>query len=118
MKWITYKHPQGYTVQFGQRSIAETEAGWHDTNGQGNHQAVARGEFCVLHPCEDKETALILSALFVRNVFAIDSCVHWDGRTISMYCGDAGSGYAHTMDAAAKLTPCTPPLYDVPLFSD
>lgn len=118
MQWITYKHPEKWTTVFGQRTKAETEAGWNDLGGQGNQQARERGKYCVIHPCTDKETALILSALFVRNVFAIDSCVHWDGNTVSMYCGDAGSGYVRTMELARELTLDTVPAYGYPLFAE
>lgn len=66
--------------------------GWNNFHGQGNHQARMRGSSCVIVPITNEETALILTALFVRK-FAIPSCTHWDGQTLSLYCGGSGSNH-------------------------
>lgn len=68
---------------------AETEAAWHDEQGQGNRYAREREFYCVVVPCT-KDEAIVLSKLFHKR-FAIESCCHYDGETLSMYCGDAGS---------------------------
>lgn len=65
-----------------------TEA-WHK-DGQGHDRAVARGQYCVVIAC-DRANAIVLHALFLRQ-FNIPTCVTYDGKTLSLYCGDAGSG--------------------------
>ena len=77
-------HAHGHTKE-------ELESAWHNISGQGNLDARGRGWACIIIPC-DKETALVLSAIFHRH-FAIETCCHWDGETLSMYCGDAGGGW-------------------------
>jgi len=79
----------------------EIRQGWD--GGQGNQQARERGKFCVIVPLPDSEFAVGLTHLFVMLVFAIPSCTHWDGETLSMYCGDAGSGYRLTIARAVQV---------------
>lgn len=107
-----------YTLSFIMRTREETEAGWYDEYGQGNHEARLRGWACVVRACTEKEDALRLSALFCRNVFAIPSCTHWDGSTLSMYCGDAGRGYLHTLARAESLRLDDEPEDRLPLFCE
>ena len=67
----------------------ELAEAWH-IDGQGHRQALEQGSYCVVVRCT-RASALELTALFCRR-FAIPTCVVYDGKTISMYCGDAGSG--------------------------
>ena len=80
---------QTYFIRYTQEELREAWTG----NGQGNDQArnPKHNRYCCTVNCQDEEEALELSALFVRNVFAAPSCVHWNGETVSFYCGDAGS---------------------------
>jgi hypothetical protein len=71
-----------------------------EQDGQGNRDARQRGRWCYVIAC-DLDQAIALSRLFVRNVFAVRTCCHYDGKTLSMYCGDAG-GNAHLALAKAK----------------
>lgn len=69
----------------------EIRAAWQDKKGQGHRQAVQRGRDCVVVKIND-ENAVVLAALFIRCVFAIPTCTHYNGKTLSLYCGDSGSG--------------------------
>jgi len=90
MKMVTTTDARGNTSSRPEYSDAELAEAWF-SGGQGNHQAQARGEMCVVQEHVSFTEALILSRLFVM-VFAIPSCVHYDSRSaiISFYCGDAG----------------------------
>lgn len=94
--------PRGGTCTFSVYTQQEIEAGWHDTDGQGNHQAREKGTSCVCVEC-GHDDALELSALFVRQVFAIPSCCHYDGVTLSLYCGDAGQHWVSCRNSAQSL---------------
>lgn len=75
----------------------EIENAWYaEDSAQGHRDAIARGPMCVVVKCA-KQAALELSALFVREIFAIPECCNYDGKTLSMYCGDAGSNWRATM---------------------
>lgn len=66
---------------------AEIEGAW-SKQGQGHERAVSRDEqFCVVMCC-DKETAIMMSRLFLRE-FNMSTCVHYDGNTLSMNCAEA-----------------------------
>jgi len=91
MENFTYAMNGGGTCHIHIHSKAELKAAWYATDKQGNREAEARGRDCVVVICPNEDKALELSALFHR-FFAIESCCHWDGQTLSMYCGDAGSG--------------------------
>jgi hypothetical protein len=69
----------------------EMPAYWRQ-DGQGHQQAEARGPACVVVKC-DLTDAKSLSAWFVNHVFGIPTCTHYDSETLSLYCGDAGSGW-------------------------
>lgn len=79
----------------------ELRAAWNEGD-QGHAEAVERGRWCVVIECDEYD-AVSLSRLFVRNVFAIPTCCHYDGRTLSLYCGDAGSGAPGTFALARAL---------------
>ena len=80
----------------------ELRAAW-ETNDQGHRQAVERGPTCVVVIC-DVFDAVSISRLFVRNIFAVPTCCHYDGTTLSLYCGDAGGGWRDTYRSAQTLT--------------
>ncbi len=65
---------------------------FQNVEGQGHRLAkAARNEYwnvCV--NCTEEE-AEIIGAEFVKR-FAMRSCLYYDGTTLSMYCGEAGSG--------------------------
>lgn len=74
-----------------------------DSSLQGNRQAEARESMCVIAAVRSPQEAVELCRVFVRDVFAIPSCCHYDGTTLSMYCGDAGSGWQGTVKRAVAL---------------
>ena len=64
---------------------------WNDENGQGNRCARSMTCFCVvIHGCPEDD-ALIISHVFNRQ-FAMPTACWYDRGTLSIYCGDAGSG--------------------------
>ena len=81
-----YKSYLGYDVSFKRYSKKEIFEEWDNRDGQGNKQSRERGDFCVIHPC-DEDTAIILTALLVRNVFAIPSCASYENKQLSFYFG-------------------------------
>lgn len=86
---------QGIMTWWRRYTPSELREAWR-TAGQGHDRAVQRGQHCVVLPCDDEALAVRLSARGMR-VFAIRTCFHWDGRTFSVYCGDAGSGWRECM---------------------
>lgn len=88
---IKYTSVSG-TIHHGTRYTREEIAAAWESEGQGHETAIERGGWCVIVPCQEREVALQLSAAFVRCVFAIPTCCHWNGTTLSLYCGDAGHG--------------------------
>jgi hypothetical protein len=67
----------------------EVVAKWTDVAAQGNRGARERDpRLCVVIRCRDRDLAVTLSALFYRRVFGVLSCTHWDGETLSFYCGE------------------------------
>jgi len=80
----------GYITHWIEYNEEEIQMFW-DTKGQGHHEAVHRGGWCVVIPC-DLNQAIKYSLWFVHKAFAIPTCTHYNGETLSLYCGDAGSG--------------------------
>lgn len=78
-------------------------------------QAVERGRWCIVIKCDEWD-AISLSRLFIRNVFAIATCCHYDreAETLSLYCGDAGSGQQGAISEARKLVAFWPLVEYVP----
>lgn len=74
---------------------AEITAGWVDTIGQGNKEARKRGRHCVVVRC-DREAAIVMSRMFHKK-FAMESACHFDGTTLSMFCGHSGGNGMHLM---------------------
>lgn len=66
----------------------EIQAAWDDNRGQGNKEARERGNLCVVWKC-DRAQAVALSRLFHWH-FAVPESCHYDGETLSAYCGGAG----------------------------
>ena len=87
-EWTDWRGSRNVTFAYSRDELTEA---WHK-RGQGNASAVERGDWCVVVRCS-REEAILLSAMFCRR-FNIPTCVTYDGATISMYCGDAGSGAA------------------------
>jgi hypothetical protein len=115
----TYELPEGGTISYTVYSKDEIERAWRST-GQGHEQAVKRGVLCVVTPIHDFADALELTALWIRNCFAIPTCVHFADKTVSFYCGDAGSGYQNLRQRTLELIrdfksgiakPCHGPLF-------
>lgn len=90
---------EGNTIWF-RRSDDELIAAWSE-DGQGHRQAVERGHMCVVFKCT-REQALLATRAFVEKVFAVPTCCHYDGETLSMYCGDAGVGGYENCKSSAK----------------
>jgi hypothetical protein len=118
--------PQPYTYHpYGNKKAGTTTVykythkelmdAWEDTAGQGNSQARAHGTWCVLIPCTEKE-AIVYSARFCRR-FNIPSCCYYEGKILSMYCGDAGSGAEELLRDISDLR-FTYVDEDGPLFAD
>jgi hypothetical protein len=62
------------------------------SKGQGHDYAVERKSyFCVVVGGITVGDALVLCRAFL-NFFNMPSCTHWNGKTLSLYCGEAGSG--------------------------
>ncbi len=74
----------------------EIERYWYK-EGQGRRQSIERDDSCVIVPCSNQE-AREWSCYFINNIFAIPTCTHYDGYTISLYCGDAGKGWRECFD--------------------
>lgn len=98
----TTKLPNGTQVHWYEYTDIELVNAWYDVRGQGNIYARNRGPACIIHTCTQDE-AIELSRMFVRTVFAIPTCCHYDGNTVSLYCGDAGRNYQRTMEKAKEL---------------
>lgn len=58
---------------------------------QGQEQARRRGRRCVVVRCT-RDEAEELIRLWTQYLFAIESCTHYDGDTLSLNCSEAGSG--------------------------
>ena len=77
-------------------------AGWENREGQGNRQAREGGQWVVKIPdVRQVSIALMLTRRFLRS-FNIPSCSFWDGDTLHLYCGDAGSQGAFTLRSEVK----------------
>jgi hypothetical protein len=76
-------------THYTQYTREEIVAFWN-TEGQGHKQALNRSSMCVVAPAT-KEAAIDISALFIRDIFASPTCTHYDGKTISLYCGNVGA---------------------------
>ena len=81
----------------------DIRAAWGNDSLESNKIARGRGGMCVITPDCSEDNALEISALFVRNVYACPECTHYDGRNVSLYCGQAGSGAGRAMGAARSL---------------
>lgn len=88
---VKYTTISGMRVHAHIHTRNELRRAWNEIDGQGNRSARAGGWAVVEHPCPHEETALAYSALF-HQLFAIETCCHWDGATWRAYCGDAGGG--------------------------
>lgn len=91
-----FTEKDGMVCYWHKHSDEETIAAWSEVDGQGNHHARYRGWMCVVVPCNRSDAVLLSKKFHYR--FAIESCCHYDGETLSMYCGDAGSGAQRLMD--------------------
>ncbi len=81
----------GMTTYTRRYSKNEIESFW-TTLGQGHKEALKRDlRYCIVLHCSF-EDALIYSAIFYRH-FNITTCTHYNGATVSLYCGDAGGDY-------------------------
>lgn len=78
----------------------ELTAAWSE-DGQGHKRAVERGDMCVVFECTPVQ-ALLATRAFVEKVFAVPTCCHYDGETLSLYCGDAGVGGYENCKSSAK----------------
>jgi hypothetical protein len=78
---------------------------WEDAkaDGQGQKQARVGGPLCLTVLLSDRIHALALAHLFVNTIFAIPSCTYFNGHRLSLYCGDAGSGWLHSLNSARNL---------------
>ena len=87
-KITSYDGMTTYTRRYSKKEI---ENFWK-TLGQGHDQALERNvEYCIVLNCSYRD-ALVYSAIFLRH-FAIPTCTHYDGITLSLYCADAGGDF-------------------------
>lgn len=96
----TDKLPGGGTKTYTVYADDEIRQAWEDQRGQGNAAARSRSHYCVVRACSE-EQALAISHAFMR-CFASPSCCHYDGETVSLYCGDAGRGWSQTFACADR----------------
>ena len=85
----TTRHAAGCIVHWWEYSPKEIKQAWNE-NGQEHTAAIERGSWCVVTPCTEEE-AINICSWFVHDAFACPTCTHYDGKTVSLYCGDAGS---------------------------
>lgn len=67
----------------------EVRSWWTRSDCWYHEEAKARGQDCVVTPPLNEQDAVILSALFVRCIYAEPSRCHYDGETLSLYCGSS-----------------------------
>jgi hypothetical protein len=89
MRTLTEKTSSYCTIVRPCYTDEELRAAWNE-RGQGHCEAVERGPLCVVVEC-DEEAALLWTRVFCERLFNIPTCVHYDGRTVSMYCGDGSA---------------------------
>jgi hypothetical protein len=103
-----YEMIDGGKSSFTRYTKEELRKAWN-SGGQGNQHARdslrSPHEFTVIVPCVSESDALILTALFVRKVFAIPSCCSYEPETkrLALYCGDSGRGWMETKRAAISM---------------
>ena len=56
-----------------------------------------RSSSCVVVKCKQSD-AVNFTKWFIEKAFSMPSCTHYDGETLSIYCGEAGSGFANLFD--------------------
>jgi len=87
----------GMTIFWTRYSKSDFEKIWESSDdlslgNLNNHKHAMKRVFpCVVFDC-NKAEAFDLSAIWTRNLYSCANCTHWDGKTISFYCGAAGSG--------------------------
>lgn len=72
-----------------------------EQDGQGHKDAVSRESACIVVHC-DLDYAKKMSAWFANEIFALPTCTHFDGATLSLYCGFI-SGMENRDNAAYKI---------------
>lgn len=83
--------PLGYTRTYKTIHSDEELEELLAEEGLARQEAKRRGKLCVVKPCLTKKRALEMARNFYER-FSSYECIHWDGKTISFYCGEAGSG--------------------------
>jgi len=87
---LNYRLEYGKTT-YNKWTTDEFRDAWHrNPLGQGQKEAKERKHHCVIVHTGKESDALVLSALFVRLIFAMPSCTHWDGSTLSLHYGQVG----------------------------
>lgn len=89
MRNFSIQNLNSYSISGRDYGIMEMVEFWNK-EGQGHKEALERGKYCVIVKC-NKYDASVLSQIFVNAYFAIPTCTHYNGNTLSLYCGDAGS---------------------------
>ncbi len=87
MRTFTKTPVSGPSITWTEYTDKDIKEAWEKPQ-QGHHQAVDRGKDCIVVTC-DEETAILFTRIFIRE-FAIPTCCHYDGQTLSMYCGALG----------------------------
>lgn len=77
-------------------SISEITQSWGE-DGQGHYDAVERkSPWCIIIKC-DLSQAINICAWFL-STFSMPTCTHYDNKTLSINCGEAGSGAEYLYD--------------------
>ena len=82
----------GWAVTWNEYTLEEIKTSWEKLTSK-HDGAYYRKENCVITLCGELD-ALILSRWFIHKVNACLYCTHYDGITLSLYCGEAGSAHA------------------------
>ena len=90
LRWDMHR-PKTFELHSTAYDLQDMMDAWKQ-NGQGHKAAKERGDQCVIISGIDEICAAKLSRDFCENYFNIPTCTHWNGKTLSLYCGDAGSG--------------------------
>jgi hypothetical protein len=88
---ISRRTDKGKTIEELVYSRRALRAAWKSKTDINKH-ARRRKYGCVVFPVPNEETALKLSSLFTWWILDSPDAVHYDGKTISFFCGDLKKG--------------------------
>ena len=97
-----FVHELGHKVIALRYTRGELRQAWEDLDGQGNRESRDHRPETFVAYVPDETSALQLTALMVRHVFAVPSCATYDYQTkrFAFFCGDAGTSWRRCLGAA------------------